>query len=215
MLGFKFLENFNYPYIAKSITDFWRRWHISLSTWFRDYVYIPLGGNRVKTARHIFNILFVWFLTGFWHGAEWNFVIWGMYFAFILLFEKYVLKKIEKVKVIRHLYTMFFVIIGWVIFRSESIEHIFVFLKTMFTFKGGIHKDVIYYILQYKLEILLGFIFITPMIKNIINKMRKSENKKIKILGEVIVILGVVVIFVLVIMTLLQSTYNPFIYFRF
>lgn len=215
MLGFKFLENFNYPYIAKSITDFWRRWHISLSTWFRDYVYIPLGGNRVKIARHIFNILFVWFLTGFWHGAEWNFIIWGMYFAFILLFEKYVLKKIEKVKVIRHLYTMFFVIIGWVIFRSESIEHIFVFLKTMFTFKGGIHKDVIYYILQYKLEILLGLIFITPMIKNIINKMRKSENEKIKILGEIIVILGVVVIFALVIMTLLQSTYNPFIYFRF
>lgn len=215
MLGFEFLENFNYPYIAKSITDFWRRWHISLSTWFRDYVYIPLGGNRVKIARHIFNILFVWFLTGFWHGAEWNFIIWGMYFAFILLFEKYVLKKIEKVKVIRHLYTMFFVIIGWVIFRSESIEHIFVFLKTMFTFKGGIHKDVIYYILQYKLEILLGLIFITPMIKNIINKMRKSENEKIKILGEIIVILGVVVIFALVIMTLLQSTYNPFIYFRF
>lgn len=121
MLGFDFQPNFNYPYCAKSITDFWRRWHISLSSWFREYVYIPLGGNRVTTGRHIFNLLVVWFCTGLWHGASWNFVIWGLYYGILLIFEKYVLKgKIEKLPLFRHLYTLFLVMVGWV-FSSVRI----------------------------------------------------------------------------------------------
>ena len=138
MFGFSFLENFNYPYIAKSITDFWRRWHISLSSWFRDYVYIPLGGSRVKTIKIIRNILIVWMLTGFWHGANWNFIIWGLYYGILLLIEKFVLKNIlEKIpNIFKHLITLFLVIIGWVIFRITNINTLLETLKYMFIFRG-------------------------------------------------------------------------------
>lgn len=206
MFGFEFLENFNYPYISKSITEFWRRWHMSLSTWFRDYVYIPLGGNRKGFSRQILNILIVWFLTGFWHGAEWNFMIWGMYFAFILIIEKlFLLKYLNKFKVLNHIYSLLLIIIGWVIFRAESLEQIIKYLHAMFSFSGGIHKDVLYYLNQYKFEFIFGLIFQFPFIIKI------KRNK----FNETLLIVAEIVLFVLVIMSLLQSTYNPFIYFRF
>ena len=123
MFGFEFCMNFNYPYIAKSITEFWRRWHISLSSWFRDYVYIPLGGNRVSKSRHIFNLMVVWFLTGLWHGAAWNFVAWGLYYGIILIIEKYILSPVlDKLpSVVRHIYSIVLVVIGWVLFFSPSL----------------------------------------------------------------------------------------------
>ena len=125
MFGFHFLENFNYPLISDSITNFWRRWHISLSSWFRDYVYIPLGGNRVSILKFIRNIFVVWFLTGFWHGASWNFIIWGLYFGVILLIEKFFLKKyLDKTKVLKYIYTSFIVVIGFLIFNSNSVDEI-------------------------------------------------------------------------------------------
>lgn len=206
MFGFEFLENFNYPYISKSITEFWRRWHISLSTWFRDYVYIPLGGNRKGFYRQILNILVVWFLTGFWHGAEWNFMIWGMYFAFILIIEKlFLLKYLNKFKILNHIYSLLLIIIGWVIFRSESLEQIVRYLQAMFSFSGGIHKDVLFYLTQYKFEFICGLIFQIPFIIKI------KRNKY----TEILLICVEIILFALVIMSLLQSTYNPFIYFRF
>ena len=133
MLGFRFLENFNYPLIAKSITDFWRRWHISLSSWFRDYVYIPLGGNRVSKIKWIRNLFIVWFLTGFWHGANWNFIIWGLYFGTLLVIEKFLLGKLlEKTKIIKYIYTSIIIIISFLIFSVESVPEILTSLKNMF-----------------------------------------------------------------------------------
>ncbi len=131
MFGFHFNENFNYPYIATSIKDFWRRWHISLSTWFRDYVYIPLGGNRVSKKRHLFNLFVVWLLTGIWHGANWTFIIWGLYYYVLLVIEEHVIFN-KKNKILPHIYTMFFVMIGWVIFRVENLEMLFTYLSYMF-----------------------------------------------------------------------------------
>ena len=137
IFGFHFLENFDYPYISKSVTEFWRRWHISLSTWFRDYVYIPLGGNRVNKFKWIRNIILVWLLTGLWHGAAWNFIIWGMYYGLLLLFEKLffdrILKKLPTI--INWLYTFIIVMIGWMIFRSNSLNELLLFIKTMFVYK--------------------------------------------------------------------------------
>ena len=136
--GFELLENFNYPYISKSITEFWRRWHISLGTWFKDYVYIPLGGNRVSKSRHFFNILIVWFLTGFWHGASWNFIVWGLYFAVILMIEKNaLLNSLNRFKVINHVYVLILVSISFVIFNATDLSAAIVTLKTMFGLENG------------------------------------------------------------------------------
>lgn len=204
--GFEFLENFNYPYISKSITEFWRRWHISLSTWFRDYVYIPLGGNRVGFVRQVLNIFVVWLLTGFWHGASWNFIVWGLYFAIILLFEKlFLLKVLNKLKVLNHIYALLLIVIGWVIFRAEDLPTLFSYLKVMFSFQGGIHKETIYYLMQYKVELILGLIFSVPLL----GKIKRTKNT------EIILAIILPILLLFVIMTLLQSTYNPFIYFRF
>ena len=204
--GFDFLENFNYPYISKSVTEFWRRWHISLSTWFRDYVYIPLGGNRKGYGRQILNIFIVWLLTGFWHGAAWNFVMWGLYFAVILIFEKiFLLDYLNKSKIIGHLYALILIIIGWIIFRSESLEQIFNYIKVMFSFNGGIDKQLVYYFYQYKFNIILGLIFIFPVFKKV------KKNATTEILHTVIL----AILFGLVVMSLAQNSYNPFIYFRF
>lgn len=206
MFGFEFLENFNYPYISRSITEFWRRWHISLSTWFKDYVYIPLGGNRVKFSRQIFNILSVWMLTGFWHGAEWNFIIWGLYFGVLLIFEKRILSNfLNKHRALSHLYALLLIVIGWVIFRAESIEHILKFIKIMFSFNMKMPTEGVYYLSQYKYELIFGIIFSIPIIHKFKNM---GSIMYIKIVLELF-------IFILVVMTLLQSSFNPFIYFRF
>ena len=145
MLGFKFLENFDYPYISKSITEFWRRWHISLGTWFREYVYIPLGGNRKGLIRQIFNLLIVWFCTGFWHGASWNFLIWGGYYGVLLIIEKlFLLKVLKKIPAFfSHVYTLFFVVIGWVIFGFDDMTKGWEYLKGMFGF-GGLQLSLIH-----------------------------------------------------------------------
>ena len=138
MFGFDFIENFNYPYISKSVTEFWRRWHISLGTWFREYIYIPLGGNRVSTLKHVRNLFVVWLLTGLWHGASWNFVVWGLYYGFILLMEKMVLNKvlIKLPNFIKHIYTMVLVIIGWVFFGSTSLSVAIDYIKVMIGMSG-------------------------------------------------------------------------------
>ena len=214
MFGFHFLENFNYPLIANSLTDFWRRWHISLSTWFRDYVYIPLGGNRVSKIKLVRNLFIVWALTGLWHGANWNFIIWGIYYAILLIIEKLVLNKvIEKLpNVVKHIYALFFIVIGWVIFRTEDLSQLMLILKNMFIYTPA---NVIEYILS-SWNVKIGLLFMIPAIlfsvPFFMDKMKKNENKNsIYILNNVIVCC----IFVLSIVQLLIQTYNPFIYFNF
>lgn len=217
MIGFKFPENFNYPYTANSVTDFWRRWHMTLSSWFRDYVYIPLGGNRVSTLKHIRNILVVWMLTGLWHGASWNFIIWGIYFGIILIIEKYYLNKVlEKLpRVIRNIYAMFIVMISFIIFSSDDISSALVAIKGLFSFSSlKLSNDfIIYYIRSYGVILIGGLVLCTPLIKNVINKLREN-----KILNYIINIFEVsILVLVLVVITsmLIDSSYNPFLYFRF
>lgn len=223
MFGFTFPENFRYPYCASSITDFWRRWHITLSGWFRDYVYIPLGGNRVSVIKHIRNILITWFLTGFWHGDSWNFILWGLYYGVILIFEKYItfnlLKKSESnkkinclLKIILRMFTLFIILIGWTLFRIENISQLQFILKKMFICDG---QSLFVYITQHadlcsKLIFMLpAIVASTPIYKKIF---KKSENSKIVFTIELIYVF---VFFAVSICLLVASTYNPFIYFRF
>ena len=212
MFGFSFLENFNYPYIAKSITDFWRRWHISLSSWFRDYVYIPLGGSRVKTIKIIRNILIVWLLTGFWHGASWNFIIWGLYYGILLLIEKFVLKNIlEKIpNILKHLTTLFLVIIGWVIFRITDINTLLETLKYMFIFKG---ENLQQFILNNS-NLIFNFYLIIPAIILCI-PFKKIKFDKDKFIPNLLINLFYIGLLLFNISILTSNTYNPFIYFRF
>ena len=212
MFGFHFLENFNYPFIAKSITDFWRRWHISLSSFFRDYVYIPLGGNRVNTLKWFRNLFVVWFLTGFWHGAAWNFIIWGLYFAVLLVLEKNIWgKHLERTKIFKYIYTLFFVVISFVIFNSNSLNEIINSLKNMFCLNNleFMNKETIYYIRNYLVIIVIAIIASTPFIKNIFNKIK--SNKLLDILEVVYYFCLLIVITAF----LIDSSFNPFLYFRF
>ncbi len=208
IFGFDFLENFNYPYISKSITEFWRRWHMSLGTWFRDYVYIPLGGNRVSKYRHIINILAVWFLTGFWHGAEWNFIVWGLYFVLFLVVEKFfLLNSLTKSRVLSHVYVMLSVVISFVIFGSNNMGEAILNLKGMF-FMGEVpllSDSFIYYFKSYSVIILLGILFSTPVA-------RCFENKRIVKAVEMPVM---VLLLLLVTAFLADGSFNPFLYFRF
>lgn len=210
MFGFDFLENFNYPYIATSITDFWRRWHISLSSWFRDYVYIPLGGNRVSKIKWIRNIMVVWILTGLWHGAEWNFIIWGIYFGILLIIEKlFLLKKTEKIpKFLKVIYTLFFVMISFIIFNgNEIIENI----KGLFGIGNisVISKESIYYLKSYFIVILIGIIGATPIMKNIVKK------EKIKKFTNILEPIYLFSILLLSTSYIIDGSFNPFLYFRF
>lgn len=213
MLGFHYLENFNYPYIARSITEFWRRWHISLSSFFKDYVYIPLGGNRVKKILHIRNILIVWMLTGLWHGASWNFVLWGLYYGIILLVEKYLnLKKIPSF--FQHLYTIILITIGWLIFRGVEFSDLINSFSALFgkyglgNWESSILKVEIFQV-RYIVAFVLGVIFATPIYPKLKARIEKQEGKKL-ILDAIILL-----IFVLSIIFLVVDSYNPFIYFRF
>ena len=214
IFGFSFLENFNFPYIAKSITDFWRRWHISLSSWFRDYVYIPLGGNRVKFKRQIINIMVVWVLTGIWHGAAWNFLLWGVYYGILLIIEKYFLSKVSsKIPgIIKWMCTMLFVIIGWVLFRVEGLTNVTVAIARMFSAKPESFSK--YFLENYNLIYSLWFfipaiIFSSPILKR--NIETKKENKWILLIYNFFII----IVSIISIAFLLSSSYNPFIYFRF
>lgn len=213
MFGFHFLENFNYPYISKSITEFWRRWHISLSSWFRDYVYIPLGGNRVSKFRWIINLLIVWGLTGFWHGASWNFIIWGLYFGAILIVEKLFLKKyIEKMpKFLQWIYSIIFIVIGWVIFRSESLNDIIYFVSKMFDFSSC--NAIILFVSK---NVVVPFIFFIPAIVFSTPIYKKCNEKfKASAIYNYFMNFIYIVLFLICIMYLVSSNYNPFIYFRF
>ncbi|MTM92007.1 MBOAT family protein, partial [Turicibacter sanguinis] len=214
MFGFHFLENFNYPYISKSMTEFWRRWHISLGSWFRDYVYIPLGGNRGTVLKHIRNILIVWFLTGFWHGASWNFILWGLYFGVILIIEKYVLLKwLERLpSLIQHIYAIVLFLIGWVIFSFTNLVQLGAYLKSMFDFKVLMKWDIFLMLdIQYYWPYLVvGLVGATPLIAKLARKFLK-QGEVTKLIGD----LGLGMLFVLCVMSLLDSTFNPFIYFRF
>lgn len=214
IFGFHFLENFDYPYISKSVTEFWRRWHISLSTWFRDYVYIPLGGNRVNKFKWIRNIILVWLLTGLWHGAAWNFIIWGIYYGLLLLFEKLffdrILKKLPTI--INWLYTFIIVMIGWMIFRSNSLNELLLFIKTMFVYKQTDWLTILVDNLSTfnaLMFVLPAFILSFPILKKI---KEKYSGKTIYIILTNILLL---MLFIMCIVYLTSSSYNPFIYFRF
>lgn len=215
IFGLTFDENFNFPYISKSINEFWRRWHITLSAWFRDYVYIPLGGSRCSKLMNIRNLLIVWALTGFWHGASWNFILWGAYFGVILIAEKYfLLKYIEKLpNFIRHIYTILLVMISWVIFYFEDMGEVGSYLKGMF-FMSDVpiyNNQAIYYLLSYGIILLLAFYFSTPHFRKIIDFTETAEKSLIKIGATCCYVL----IFASCIAYLVNNTYNPFLYFRF
>lgn len=212
MLGFEFLKNFNYPYISKSITEFWRRWHISLSTWFREYVYIPLGGNRKGTKRQIINLLVVWGLTGLWHGASWNFLLWGLYFGILLILEKFVLKKVlDKLhSVIQHIYTLFIVAIGWGIFYFTDIKPLGAFFADLFNFGNGIiGSQALTLLLSYLPIMIVAAIASTPLASRLYSRFKKT---KFIWIAEV---LFCVAIFAISTASLVNQSYNPFLYFRF
>lgn len=213
MLGFKFLENFNYPYISKSITEFWRRWHISLGNWFREYVYIPLGGNRKGLKRQIVNISIVWLLTGIWHGANWNYVLWGIYYGILLIIEKvFLLKKLEKLpNIISHIYTLFMVLIGWCIFALEDINVLINYFKNLFININGIANiDTLYYLQNYGLLMIICTLSSINLLQ-IFNK----EDLQNKTWFITIKNISIIILFVLSLAMLVNSTYNPFLYFRF
>ncbi len=216
ILGFEFMENFNFPFISKSISEFWRRWHISLGSWFRDYVYIPLGGNRVKKFRWFFNILVVWFLTGFWHGAAWNFIIWGLYFVIFLVFEKTHLGKfITKTHVLNRIYTLFFIIISFVIFDAVNMGEAFVYIKAMVGFSNAplISTEFVYYLKEYLVILVLSVVGATPLVKRIAAKL--TETKGVNVVVSVVEPIILVALLVLVTAYLVDGSFNPFLYFRF
>ena len=214
MFGFHFLENFDYPYVSRSITEFWRRWHISLSTWFRDYVYIPLGGNRVSKGRWIFNLLVVWALTGFWHGAQWNFILWGLYYAALLLIEKLLLGKwLEKLpSAVRWVYTFFFVNLGWVLFDRTDFASLKSALQTLFVYRPTDWAGVF----SSDLSLLVSCLAVIPALVLSFPILRRPMEKLPRTLGGTIALDVVcVVLLALSIASLISTQYNPFIYFRF
>ncbi|MEM5780405.1 MAG: MBOAT family O-acyltransferase, partial [Lawsonibacter sp.] len=212
MLGFEFLPNFNYPYVSKSITEFWRRWHISLSTWFREYVYIPLGGNRCSKPRWALNLLVVWAATGLWHGASWNYLLWGLYFFALLMAEKVFLLKIldRTPALVRHLYTLFFVMVSWAIFSLEDFSHLAGYLRVMFglgrvSLANGVF---VYELTSYLPVLLLSALASTPLGAK---AYRRLPRPAAQAGGAVLILAGLV----LCTAYLVDGTYNPFLYFRF
>lgn len=213
MMGFTYLENFNYPYIAKSITDFWRRWHISLSTWFRDYLYIPLGGSRCSKFMQIRNILIVWLATGIWHGASWNFLLWGLYYGVLLILEKFVLEKVlsHLPNYIRHILTLFLVLLGWCLFAFDDFQILGIYFSKLFQFSNFFDKQFLFLLSNYFVIFLLAALFSTPIYAKFKDKL---ERRKRPILS-IIVLCGYLLLFFITICLLVSDTYNPFLYFRF
>ncbi|MBO6215050.1 MAG: MBOAT family protein, partial [Lachnospiraceae bacterium] len=204
MLGFKFPKNFDFPYIAGSVTDFWRRWHMTLTSWFREYIYIPLGGNRKGMARTILNMLIVWLITGLWHGAAWNFVVWGLYYFVLLVLERLFLKKVlDRIPVIPHIYTLVIVMCGWVLFESPSLSEALIFLSRMFTYNPGF--EFIEPLKQYAMFMVPAILCATPVFSGIYLRIRKKWY-------------GIALLFLIFwgsVVLLVDSVYNPFLYFRF
>lgn len=213
MFGFTFLENFNYPYISKSITEFWRRWHISLSTWFKEYVYIPLGGNRKGMKRQILNLMIVWSLTGFWHGSSWNFIWWGVYFGCLLILEKlFLLKWLKKMPTfIQHFYTLFLVLISWVLFAMTDMNVVVEYLQVMLGFSSNafIDSTTLYYLANYAILFVILVIAATPLGSKLYH--RYIENSKY----QFICLIGCELLLLLSTMYIVDASYNPFLYFRF
>lgn len=212
MLGFEFLKNFNYPYIAKSITDFWRRWHISLSTWFKEYVYIPLGGNRKGVKRQILNLLIVWGLTGLWHGAAYNFVLWGLYYGLLLILEKFVLKKfLDRLpSFVQHIYTLFIVIIGWGLFYFTDVGQLGEFMADLFNFGNGICGNQAFNLIMSNLPMLIiAAVASTPLAAMLYNRF---EHTRFMWIPETLYCMGVLGVSTA---SLVNQSYNPFLYFRF
>lgn len=210
--GFEFVQNFEYPYVSQSITDFWRRWHISLSSWFKEYVYIPLGGNRKGKPRQVFNTMVVWMLTGLWHGASWNFVLWGVYFGVLLIIEKFLLRKIldRLPAVFRHIYALFFIVMGWVIFDFTDMSEMGGFIVRLFTGTYGIVSgDALSLVLSYIPLIIIGIGACLPVWKKLYFR---TQDKKWSIALQCV---SVVAVLVLATASLVSSSYNPFLYFRF
>lgn len=216
LFGFDFLENFNYPYISASITEFWRRWHMSLGSWFRDYVYIPLGGNRVSRMRHLFNIFVVWMLTGFWHGAAWNFIVWGLFFAVLLMVEKlWLLKYLKKSRVISHIYVVVLIIISFVIFDASSMGQAFSYIGSMFGAGGYplVSTEFLYYLRSYGVVLILGIIGATPLPKKLWNRIAATGiGSNIMTFAEPIALSALLLCCSAY---LVDGSYNPFLYFRF
>lgn len=217
IFGFHFLENFNYPFISKSIAEFWRRWHMSLGTWFRDYVYIPLGGNRVSKGRWLFNTLVVWFLTGFWHGADWTFILWGMFFAAFLILEKFALNRFfaKLPRVFSHIYVVFAILISFVIFSANGLPGAISDLGAMFG-AGGIafwSSETAYYLGSYALVLLVGIVGATPLVKNAVLKVK--ETKTGAVVCDILEPVFVIVMLMIVTAYFVDGSFSPFLYFRF
>ena len=211
IFGFRFIENFNYPYLSKSVTEFWRRWHMSLGSWFRDYVYIPMGGNRVSRGRWIFNIFTVWLLTGFWHGAAWNFVLWGLLFGILLLVEKWV-PAIEKLPaMVRHGYVLLLILLSFVLFNAEDLAQAGSDFAGLFGFGGvpGVTAQTLYYLRSYGFLFLLGFVGATPLVKNTALRIEKTKA------GAVLEVLTLFGILLVCTAYLVDGSFSPFLYFRF
>lgn len=214
MFGFHFLENFNYPYVSTSISEFWRRWHMSLGSWFRDYLYFPLGGSRVSKRRNVFNLFVVWSLTGLWHGANYTFLCWGMMYFVLIAVEK--LTGFEKIqvkylKILKWLYTILFVILGWVLFRAESISDAFFYIKSMFGINGNEFTDGMFsgYFVQNFVILAIGVLLSTPIFKYLKNKVKSNG------IADFVRPVILIVLFVLSVSSLVSNSYNPFIYFNF
>ena len=212
MMGFEFLKNFNYPYIARSITDFWRRWHISLSTWFKEYVYIPLGGNRKGVKRQILNLLIVWGLTGLWHGAAYNFVLWGLYYGLLLILEKFVLKKfLDRLpSFVQHIYTLFIIIIGWGLFYFTDVGQLGEFMVDLFNFGNGICGDQAFNLIMSNMPMLIiAAVASTPLATTLYTRF---EHTRFMWIPETLYCIGVLAVSTA---SLVNQSYNPFLYFRF
>lgn len=215
MLGFRFKENFNYPYISQSIQEFWRRWHISLSTWFRDYLYIPLGGNRKGKYWTYINLVIVFFITGLWHGASWNYVIWGLYHGLFIILERTgIISFPGKLWFLKRFYLLLVVIIGWVFFRIEDLNLALLFIKKLFSFSSGSNNYPLMYLDRYTYFVLLaGILFSTPIKQFVSNKVTSLIHNDI--LRATVKYSAYLILFVFTILELAQTTFNPFIYFRF
>ena len=217
VFGFRFLENFNYPFISKSISEFWRRWHISLGSWFRDYVYIPLGGNRVSKGKWLRNILIVWLLTGFWHGAAWNFIVWGLYFGFFLVLEKFFLgawlKRLPDF--LSHLYVLFLVLISFVIFNASSMGQAFTDIGGLFGAGGHplVSQEALYQLRSFAWILLFAVVGATPVPKRIIQGIKANPTGR-KLLN-VLEPFFLAALLLAVTAYLVDGSFNPFLYFRF
>ena len=216
IFGFDFLENFNYPFISKSITEFWRRWHMSLGSWFRDYVYIPLGGNRVSVPRHLFNIFVVWMLTGLWHGAAWNFIVWGLYFAILLIVEKvWLLKHLKNSRILSHIYVVILAVVSFVVFDATSMGQAFSYIGAMFGVGEYplVSAEFFYYLRSYFVILVIAVIGATPIPKKIINGINQTS------LGDTVMTivepLAISTLLIVCTAYLVDGSYNPFLYFRF